>query len=69
MLHYTHFIIQRIFNYTMATDTVRFQLVLPRWLRDEVLAHANAKGISMSEFIKDSLKEEIASERKSESNS
>ena len=53
----------------MATDTVRFQLVLPRWLRDEVLAHANAKGISMSEFIKDSLKEEIASERKSESNS
>ena len=52
----------------MATDTVRFQLVLPRWLRDEVLAHANAKGISMSEFIKDSLKESTAREKKPESN-
>lgn len=45
-------------------DTVRFQLVLPRWLRDEVQTVANEKGISMSEFIKDSLKSQLERERK-----
>jgi len=47
----------------MATDTVRFQLVLPRWLRDEVLQASSEKGISMSEFIKDSLKYTLEREK------
>ena len=52
----------------MAIDTVRLQLVLPRWLKDEVNKLAKEKGISMSEFIKDSLKEATARESKSKTN-
>jgi hypothetical protein len=43
----------------MAIDTVRFQLVLPKWLKDVVSNKADEKGVSMGEYIRDSLKKTI----------
>ena len=48
----------------MATDTVRFQLVLPKWLKDALSDKAKKKGVSMGEYIKDSLKKTIDDEEK-----
>lgn len=51
----------------MKKDTVRFQLVLPRWLRDEVRQFAENKGVSMGELIKDSLKSYLEREKQTKS--
>jgi hypothetical protein len=39
-------------------------MVLPKWLKDEIKKQSNEKGIGMSEFIKDILKESVRQERK-----
>ena len=43
----------------MKTDTARFHLVLPQWLKYKLKAKADEKGISMAEYIKDLLKEAV----------
>jgi metal-responsive CopG/Arc/MetJ family transcriptional regulator len=40
--------------------TVRLQIVLPEWLKIEVLKASEERGISMSEFIKDCIKEVLS---------
>jgi hypothetical protein len=37
----------------------RFQIVLPTWLKDKLRAAALEKGVSMADFIKDLLKEQL----------
>jgi metal-responsive CopG/Arc/MetJ family transcriptional regulator len=53
----------------MSVNTVRFQIVFPKWLRDEVEIAAKNKGISMSELIKDSIKTYLEHDRRSKSHS
>jgi hypothetical protein len=38
----------------------RLQIVLPKWLKDELKKAAADKGISMGEYIKDTLKASLA---------
>jgi hypothetical protein len=40
----------------------RFQLVIPQWLKDELIKASEAKGISMSEYIKDTLKSSLSAD-------
>jgi predicted HicB family RNase H-like nuclease len=40
----------------------RFQLVIPQWLKDELVKAAESKGISMSEYIKDTLKSSLSAD-------
>lgn len=40
-------------------DSERFNMVLPKWLKDAVTELAKKKGVSLSEFIKDLLKREV----------
>jgi len=46
----------------------RLQIVIPKWLKDELKQAADDKGISMSEFIKDSLKSILDREKQSKTN-
>jgi metal-responsive CopG/Arc/MetJ family transcriptional regulator len=46
----------------------RLQIVIPKWLKDELKQAADDKGISMSEFIKDSLKNILDREKQSKTN-
>ena len=46
----------------------RLTFICPKWLKDAIKEAAAAKGINMSEFIKDSLKEATARENKSKTN-
>ena len=46
----------------------RLQIVIPKWLKDELKQDADDKGISMSEFIKDSLKSILDREKQSKTN-
>lgn len=39
--------------------TVRLQIVLPEWLKTELALVAEELGVSMSEYIKDALKEKL----------
>jgi len=39
--------------------SIRLQLVLPVWLKDALKEASEKKGISMSEYIKDALKEKL----------
>jgi len=39
--------------------TVRLQIVLPEYLKNDLLKAANSLGVSMSEYIKDALKEKL----------
>lgn len=39
----------------------RLQMVLPKWLKDELKKAADLKGVSMGEFIKDTLKSSLPS--------
>jgi hypothetical protein len=39
--------------------TVRLQIVLPKYLKNELLKASVNMGISMSEYIKDALKEKL----------
>lgn len=38
---------------------IRFNLVIPKWLREKIAKLAKDKGVSISEFIKDLLKNEV----------
>lgn len=38
----------------------RFQMVMPLWLKNELIKIANIKGVSVSELIKDILKQSIS---------
>jgi len=40
-------------------NTARLDLVIPRKLKDKLKAAAEDKGISMSEFVKDALKQNL----------
>lgn len=44
--------------------TVRINMVIPEWLKDAVKLAANNKGISMTQYILDSVKETIKHESK-----
>jgi metal-responsive CopG/Arc/MetJ family transcriptional regulator len=46
----------------------RLQIVIPKWLKDELKQAADDKSISMSEFIKDSLKSILDREKQSKTN-
>jgi predicted HicB family RNase H-like nuclease len=37
----------------------RFEVVLPEWLKAELKVESDKKGISMSEYIKDLLKQHV----------
>jgi predicted HicB family RNase H-like nuclease len=37
-------------------DSKKFNLIMPNWLREQLEIVAKAKGIGMSEYIKDELK-------------
>lgn len=39
--------------------SIRLQIVLPLWLKDALKKASNNKGISMSEYIKDAIKEKL----------
>jgi metal-responsive CopG/Arc/MetJ family transcriptional regulator len=39
--------------------TVRFQIVLPEYLKTELIKASENLGVSMSEYIKDALKEKL----------
>jgi len=39
--------------------TVRFQIVLPEYLKNELVKASENLGVSMSEYIKDALKEKL----------
>jgi len=41
----------------------RFNMVLPQWLKDEALAEANKKGVSLAEYIKDLMKRELINKK------
>lgn len=45
----------------------RLQIVLPKWLKDELKKAADDKGISMGEYIKDVLKMSLSPIRSGES--
>lgn len=49
-------------------ESERLTFICPKWLKDAIKEVAAAKGINMSEFIKDSLKEATARESKSKTN-
>jgi len=40
----------------------RFEMVLPRWLKESIKKCAERKGVGMSEWVKDALKEAVAQE-------
>lgn len=43
--------------------SIRTQIYLPSWLKEEAKKAAREKGVNMSEFIRDSLKEAIKQEK------
>jgi predicted DNA binding CopG/RHH family protein len=48
----------------MKRDTLKSEhlsVVLPKWLKEEVRIKAAMKGINMSEYIKDTLKQAVQS--------
>ena len=47
----------------------RLQIVLPKWLKDELKKAAEIKGISMGEYIKDALKMSLPTVRSCEKTS
>ena len=49
-------------------ESERLTFICPKWLKDAIKEAAAAKGINMSEFIKDSLKEATARENKPKTN-
>jgi predicted DNA binding CopG/RHH family protein len=44
-----------------SVQSERLQLILPSWLKNELRKSAAAKGINMSEYIKDTLKQAVQS--------
>jgi hypothetical protein len=49
-------------------ESERLTFICPKWLKDELKQAADDKGISMSEFIKDSLKSILDREKQSKTN-
>lgn len=47
----------------MSVKTSRLQLILPTWLKDRIRVAAEAKGITMSEYIKDAVKQALEKEK------
>lgn len=43
-------------------ESTRFEMVLPKWLKDAVKKCAKRKGVGMSEWVKDVLKEAVTKE-------
>lgn len=41
----------------------RFNMVLPRWLKDAIKECADRSGVSMSEYVKDALKSAVTADR------
>jgi hypothetical protein len=48
---------------TSKIKTSRFQLVLPTYLKNELLDESKKKGVSASEFIKDCIKKELVNSK------
>jgi hypothetical protein len=48
--------------------TERFNFVLPGWLKEEAQAYSAELGISLSEYIKDAMKEKGVEKRRNEKN-
>lgn len=46
--------------------SVRFQIVLPAWLKEAVQDRAEILNISMAEYVKDALKEKLDRENERE---
>jgi metal-responsive CopG/Arc/MetJ family transcriptional regulator len=46
--------------------TVRLQIVLPEYLKNELLKASENLGVSMSEYIKDALKEKLKQKKDAE---
>ena len=40
-------------------ETERFNMVLPKWLKDAIKEAAELKGVGMSEYVKDALKDAV----------
>lgn len=40
-------------------DSERFNMVLPKWLKDAIKEAAEVKGVGMSEYVKDVLKDAV----------
>jgi predicted HicB family RNase H-like nuclease len=43
----------------LAMKSERLEIVIPKWLKDAVKEAAKSKGISMAEYIKDTLKNAV----------
>ena len=46
----------------MATQ-VRYEMVLPKWLKEAAQREAEKKGISLAEYIKDLIKRDVEQSR------
>lgn len=46
------------------TQTERFDMAIPTWLKEAVKVIAERKGISVSEYVKDLLKEAVTKDSK-----
>ena len=46
----------------------RFCMLIPNWLKEEIRVISKEKGITMSEYIKDVLKESIRKEKENKKN-
>lgn len=45
-------------------DSERFNMVLPKWLKEAVQQLAKKRGVSLSEYVKDLLKREVEKEKR-----
>ena len=49
-------------------ETERFNMVLPKWLKEAIKEAAELKGVGMSEYVKDALKEAVKRDLPNNSN-